>query len=715
MILYAEVILSLPVSQTFTYLIPEPFIARAQVGSRVLVPFAQRMLTGFIIGLRKRRPTPGIPLKEIAEVLDGEPVFSSSFLSFTRRLGDYFYSSWGELLQASLPPSFILKSQTRLSLTEKGTAALEDKTLSEEERKILSFLRKGDYSLFFLKRRLQVKKSLSALLSRLERRGLVDIQRDIKRVKKKRTPLVTGSQAQLELDFSLDALSRQTAARISISIQGQAFAPFFLHGPSDKRESVYFHLIKKSLEMRKKVLFLLPEISLTQSLREKFEKRLGERAAMLHSRLSERKRELEWLRIKEGEAEVVVGSRSALFAPLDDLGLVIVDEEQDESYYQQESPSYDARKGAWLRARGLGATLVYGSALPRVSAFFRARKRGYLVSLEGEKERKKVEIIDSRRERRVVSRRLAVRISERLKNKESVLVFLNRRGYSSYVFCPECNSVLRCGRCDIALAFHKRDKSLVCHYCGYSVPAAVDCPDCGSRMTRSRALGVEAVEEELRGIFPQNRITSFATDLSRDEQENVLRRYNRGNIDVLVGTQLLARQTDLRPASLAVILFPEIILTLPDYRASERTFRAVCRMMGFLGPGPDKEAVIQTALPDHFSIRLAASSDYMSFFREELNFRRLLNYPPFSHLVEILFQGENLRNLARQSRRFMERVKKGSADVEILGPGLAPVAKVRGRARVQVILRASRKEILDNALRDLMRTARTKKSILVYD
>jgi len=714
MTLYAEVILSLPVSQAFTYIVPESLIGSARAGSRVLVPFSQRMLTGFIIGLRKRRPAPGIPLKEIAEVLDGEPVFSSSFLSFSRKLSDYFYSSWGELLQASLPPSFILKSQTRLSLTDKGTAALEDTALPEEEKKVLSFLQKKDYSLLFLKRRLHLK-GLSALLSRLEKRGLVEIQRQMERIKKKRTPLVTGSQAQLELDFSLDALSRRTADRISTSIQGRAFAPFFLHGPSDKRESVYFQLIKKSLEMRKKVLFLLPEIGVTQALREKFEKRLGERAALLHSRLSERKRELEWLRIKEGEAEVVVGSRSALFAPLDDIGLVVVDEEQDESYYQQESPSYDARKGAWLRAKELGATLVYGSALPRVSAFFRARKRGYLVSLEGEKERKNFKIIDSRREREGISRKLTVRISERLKNKEPVLVFLNRRGYASYIFCPECNSVPRCMRCDIALAFHKRDKSLVCHYCGYSIPVAVDCPDCGSRMTRSRALGVEAVEEELREIFPQSRIKSLAADLSRDEQESVLGSYNRGNIDILVGTQLLARQTDLRPASLVVILFPEIFLTLPDYRASERTFRAVSRMMRFLGPGPDAEAIIQTALPDHFSIRLAARNDYGSFFREELNFRRLLSYPPFSHLVEILFQGENLRSLARQSRRFMEKVRKGSADVEILGPGLAPVAKVRGRARVQVILKASRKEILDNALRDLMRTARTKKTILVYD
>jgi len=714
MTLYAEVILSLPVSQAFTYIIPESFIDRAQVGSRILVPFSQRMLTGFIIGIRKRRPAPGIPLKEIAEMLDDEPVFSSSFLSFTRRLSDYFYSSWGELLQASLPPSFILKSQTRLFLTEKGMAALEDRALSEEERKILSLLQKRDYSLLFLKRKLQVK-GFSALLSRLEKNGLVETQRDVKRKKKRRSPSVTGSQAQLELDFSLDALSRQTTDRISASIRSQAFAPFFLHGPSDKRESVYFQLIKKSLEMRKKVLFLLPEIAVTQALTEKFEKRLGERAALLHSRLSERKRELEWLRIKEGEAEVVVGSRSALFAPLDDLGLVIVDEEQDESYYQQESPSYDARKGAWIKAQGQGTTLIYGSAVPRVSAFFRARKGGHLVSLEEEKERKMAEIIDSRQERRGISRRLAVRISERLKNKEPVLVFLNRRGYASYIFCTECNSVPRCIRCDIALAFHKKDKSLVCHYCGYSTPVAVDCPGCGSRMTRSRTLGVEAIEEELRKIFPQSQVKSLAADLTRDEQEKVLGSYNRGNIDILVGTQLLARQTDIRPASLVVILFPEIILTLPDYRANERTFRAVSRMMGFLRPGPDAETIIQTALPDHFSIRLASSSDYRSFFKEELEFRRLLNYPPFCRLVEILFQGENLRSLARQSRRFMERVRKSSKNIEILGPGLAPVAKVRGRARIQVILKASRKEILDNALRDLTRTARTKKAVLVYD
>ncbi len=247
------------------------------------------------------------------------------------------------------------------------------------------------------------------------------------------------------------------------------------------------------------------------------------------------------------------------------------------------------------------------------------------------------------------------------------------------------------------------------------MPSGISCPDCGSRMVQSRGVGVEAVEEELRRIFPRVRAASFATDLSREEQGRILSRYNRGSIDILVGTQLLARQNDLLPASLVAVLSPETLLTLSDYRASEKTFRAVRQMIKFLRTESDAEALVQTALPDHFSIRLAAGGDYRAFLREELSFRRLMKYPPFSHVVEILFQGENLRILARQSREFMAEVKKRSADVEILGPALAPVSKVRGKARVQVILKAARKKMLDDALREPLQSVRMKKTVLVYD
>jgi len=714
MTLYAEVVLSLPVSQTFIYAVPESLRVKTLVGSRVLVPLGQRMMTGFVVKLRKKRVSSEIKLKEIVEVLDEEPVFSSAFLSFTRKLSDYYYSSWGDVLQASLPPSFILKSQARVSLTESGEDAARKDDLTKEEMEVLNLLRVKEYSVFFLKRKLTIK-NLSTLLSRLEKKGLVQIQRDIKRMRPKRVLSVAKTESQLEMDFSLDAHSRKIADEIVSAFGQQVFSSFFLYGPAENRQSVYFYLIRRILEEGRKALFLVPEIASTQTLREKFEKRLGEKAALLHSRLTEKERELEWLRIKKGEADIVVGPRSALFAPIDNLGLVVVDEEQDESFFQQESPSYDARKGAWLRAKQEKAGLVYGSEIPSVSAFYRARKGGYLLYLKGRKEKKKVEIVDDRREKAVVSRRLAERIAIKLRRKEPILVFLNRRGYASYLLCSSCSYIPRCIRCDVALAYHKGEKKLVCHYCDYSTPAVESCPDCGSRMIRGRGVGVEAVEERLKRIFPQARTASFATDLDRKNQNKILQEFRKGKIDILVGTQLLAHQFDLPSASLVSILYPETLLTLSDYRASQKTFQAVRQMMRFLKEEGEAEAIIQTALPRHFSIRQAASGDYVSFFKEELNFRRLMKYPPFTHLVEILFQGENLRYVARQSREFLSRVKEASIDVEILGPALAPVSLLRGRSRVQLILKARKKKELDDVLEKLLKSIKARKSILVHD
>jgi primosomal protein N' (replication factor Y) len=368
-----------------------------------------------------------------------------------------------------------------------------------------------------------------------------------------------------------------------------------------------------------------------------------------------------------------------------------------------------------LRAKHEGAALVYGSALPSVEAFYRARKGKYLYCLDSEARKTKVEIVDDRLERGLISSKLKERISERLKKEEQILVFFNRRGYASYLFCSRCNYIPRCIHCDIALTYHKREGRLVCRYCNYSLAKMNRCPDCGSRMIRERGTGIEAVEEELKTIFSQGRIALFATDLNKREQERILRNFWSGKIDILVGTQLLAHQVELPPVSLIAILFPETILALSDYRASQKTFQTLSRMMKFLESGNRAEVIIQTALPHHFSIRQAALADYFSFYREELRLRRLMNYPPFSLMAEILFQGENLRSVARKSREFSTRVKSFEGDVEILGPALASVSKVRGINRVQVILKTRRKKELDKVLRESLKTIKLRKSIWVYE
>jgi len=714
MILYADVVLPLPLDQSFSYIVPESAQKNVKIGSRVLVPLGQRLLTGFIVNLRKRKLSQELKLKEIAEVLDESPVFSMSFMSFTRKLSSYYYSSWGELLQASLPPSFILKSQKRVSLSTKGKTSLRGEELSGEEKELLVYLKKRAYTALYLKRKFKVK-NIFLLLSRLEKKGLIHVQEDIKKIRQKTAPKTPVGETQLEMDFSLDARSLEVAGQITRKIGDQVFLHFYLFGPSEKRESVYFYLIKRILADGRKVLYLVPEIALTQSLTEKFEKRLGEKVALLHSRLSEKMRELEWRKIKNGEVDVVVGPRSALFSPLENLGLIIVDEEQDESYYQRENPCYDARKGARFRAKQEEAVLVYGSARPSVSAFFWAKKRSNLLSLESEPRRRNVKIVDDRKEKGVISRKLEEKIAVRLNKREPVILFLNRRGYASSLFCSRCNTIPRCSRCDIALAYHKKEEKLVCHYCGYSLPKMDNCPECGSRMIRERGIGIEALEEKLKTLFPQSRVTSFATDLTSLEQERVLRNFRGGKIDILVGTQLLAHQVDVPPVFLVGILFPETILTLSDYRAGQKTFLALSQMMKFLKDDERAEVLIQTTLPQHFTLRQGAFEDYISFYKEELRLRRLMNYPPFSHIVEVLFQGENLRSVARKSREFSEQVKKEAGDIEILGPALASVSRVRGVSRVQVILKAKRKKTIDDVLVKVLKTVKLRKSILVYD
>lgn len=714
MTLLAEVSFPLPLDQTFFYKVPDSFESQAKIGSRVLAPFGERTLTGFIINLRKRKPKEEFKLKEIREVLDEKPVFTHLFLSFTRKLSEYYYSSWGEILQAALPPSFILKSKMRISLSEKAKEALQKGMLSTEEKEIVQLLEDKSYSPLFLKKKCRVK-NFSSLLSRMENKGLVEIQREMRKVKRKREAKALRRETQLEFDFSLDDTLQPIADIINRKMEEKVFSPFLLYGPQDLREAVYFFLIKKVLAQSEKVLFLVPEISIGKALIEKFEKRFGERVAILHSQLSERKRELEWQKIRNREADVVVGPRSALFSPIEKLRLVIVDDEHDESYYQQESPSYDARRGAWLRAREEKATLVCGSAMPSVEAFYQAKKNGYLLSLETRKRKSRVSIVEERGGREIISRKLREGIRGRLVKGEPVLFFFNRRGYASYFFCSRCNYIPKCIHCDIVLTYHKREEKLVCHYCNYSLPKVEVCPNCGSRLIGKRGAGIEAVEEELKRNFPQARITCFDRDVtkSKKEQGKILQDFRKGKIDILVGTELLAHQIDLPSFSFIGILSPETMLTLSDYRASQRTFQTLTRMTSFLRDESHSEVMIQTALPHHFSIRQAAFGDYVSFYNQEIKFRRIMNYPPFSHMVEVLFMGENLRNLAQKSREFSTQVKSLAEDIEILGPALASVSKMRGLRRIQVILKARERKDVRRLLREYLKKIRLRKSILV--
>jgi len=716
MTLYAEVIVPLPLEKTFYYIVPDGFKEKIKIGSKVLVSFRYRLLTGFVVKLHWKNPADKYQLKEIKELLDDKPVFTSPFLLYTRKLAAYFYSSWGSLLQASIPPSLTVKSRKRVFFSDKAGEAINMASLSNDEKKILVLLQNKSYMESYLKRKLKVR-NLGIYLQRLEKKGLIFRKEEDQRKKsnnkdKSGFPLVS----QLEIDFSQDKKSIQVARKLTKNLGKQAFSRFLLYGSAEKREGVYFYLIKRCLALKKRILFLVPEIAFAEDLIQKVNKRFTENTAILHSRLTEKKRELAWKTIKDGEAEVVIGTRSAILSPVENVGLVIIDEEQDDSYYQKQNPAYDARIGAWFKAEQEGALLVFGSAFPSVGARFRAGEKGYLINLEKISSPGQVEIVDDGKERRLVSDSLYKQIKLRLARKEQVLAFSGRRGYSAFLACSRCSYIPRCKHCDISLSYHKKRGELVCHYCNYSIKYMNVCPECGSKVVQKKGIGVEVIGEDFKKKFPEKRVAVFHTDEAgnRRRQEDILSRYKDGKIDILVGTLMLAHRLDLPPASMVVIFYPEITLALPDYKATQKTFLSISQMLRHLKKDKDSRAVIKTAMPDNFCIRMAACGDYPAFYEQEIQYRRIMDYPPFSCMAEIVFQDENLRVLAEKSRQFVARVKK-SGDIEVLGPALAPVARVRGRNRIQVILKAKGKEEIDSVLKSAFSKSRIKESVYIYE
>jgi len=714
--LYAEIVFPLPINQKFLYEVPAVWKDKAKVGSRVLVSFHNRTLTGFILRLKKRRPTSTFKTKEIIELLDENPIFSSSILMFAQKLNEYYHSSLGEVLQAALPAGYVLKSKQEIFITDKGKKALKENELSIEEKKLFNLYMKGSYSDQYVKRNTGLK-NVSALRMRLKTKGFLRIEKTIRRATQKTLTSSDLVPTQLEMDFSLDAELFQSAQKISSFVGKDVFSSFFLFGSSSKRESIYFNLIKKNMALRKSTLFLVPEISLTETFKDKMKKRFGERAALIHSQMTQKQRVLEWQRIKEGDTNIVVGPRSALFAPLENLGLIIIDEEQDESYYQKENPTYDARQGGWIRARQESSLLIYGSSMPSVERYFHAEQQKYLVPLSREERPYRACIIESRPNKWNIVSLVRQRIMENLKQNNRVLIFFNRRGYAPFLICSHCSSVPRCTRCDIGLTYHKHEQKMICNYCGFTIPKFNLCPECGKRIISGKSIGIEAIEEELHSFLPQARISAFNMDAVRNkkEQGKVIKRFSDGEIDILLGTQLLVHQRDLPPVSLVIALFPETSLSLSDFRASQRTFQNLSQMTSFLKQEPQSEFLIQTSFSPHFSIRYAAESDFLSFYNKELKYRRMLKYPPFASMAEILFYGENLRVLAKNSRKFLSLIEGLSDQVEVLGPAFAPVSRVRGQNRVQVILKSKKKRELDKILSDSLPHIKIRKSVHVYE
>lgn len=713
---YVDVLLPLPLSEVFTYIVPPPLTKKIQPGMRVLVPFRGRLLTGFVVQIVTKTRKTNLLLKPIAELLDEKPFVPRAFLFFVEKLSRYFFLPWGEILQAAVPPPFLVGTKTRYSLSPKGVEALNRDILPPTEAAIARVLKGKAYSLRYLKRKVG-EKNIVSLLARMEKKEWISIQKETKLIKRKKKKTSLSVPAQLELDFSFDENLRQASRRLSQTLALNQFSPFLVFGPRLKRQALYLELIRQVRLGSRKALYLVPEIALASDVAQKIQRQLGEEFALFHSQLSAAQREVEWQRVREKQVGVVLGPRSALFAPLEDVRLIILDEEQDDSYDQREGSSFDVRRGAWLRAREEKATLVLGSAAPTVEAYFRAKKGNYLIDLGSEEFRKKVVLVDGRKDLSVLSRVLLEKIEERLATKQPVILFFNRRGYAAYLLCSKCRHIPRCPRCKQVLSYHKKEEKLVCHSCRIIAARPAACPRCGSRLLERRGPGIEAVAEELRRTFPQGRVEVFAADEAsrKKEREALLARFKEGKIDVLLATRFLTHQAGPLPVSLVGILHPETLLHLADFKSSQRAFLRVTEFLSFLNSDPHAEAVIQTAAPEHFAIRAAACGDYRAFYEQEIKFRRLMEYPPFSCLAEVIFEGQNPRQVAGITRELVSRIRESGVGVEVFGPSLASSAGSRRSGRIRMGLKARKKKCLDSLLSPFWREIRLKKSIFFFD
>ncbi|MGH9601081.1 MAG: replication restart helicase PriA, partial [Terriglobales bacterium] len=552
-------------------------------------------------------------------------------------------------------------------------------------------------------------------LAALVRRELVVIEQEPEAFRV--SPFAPGLRRQ---GWEFNREQREAFTAIEGAMSARKFSTTLLYGVTGSgKTAVYLAAMQAVLAQGRSAILLVPEIGLTPAAAANLCQVFGEEVALLHSALSDRERAEQWRRIRVGEARMVVGTRSAVFAPVRDLALIVVDEEQDSSYKQEETPRYHARDVAIVRAKLAGAAAVLGSATPSLESFHNARSGKYhLLELRERVEQRplpEVRVVDMRAEFRetgeeqLLSRALLGELRERLERGEQAIVLLNRRGYSATVFCRACGHSLQCTNCAISLTHHKRAQRLMCHYCGYARPIPKICPECGSEYVYFLGSGSEKLEERLHEVFPKARIGRLDRDTvrGREDFERVLGAFHAGEFDILAGTQMIAKGHDVHGVTLVGVVGADFALGFPDFRAAERTFQLLTQVAGRAGRGNTPGRVIlQTYFPEHYAIEFAARHDYAGFYEKEMRFRRWMHYPPFTSVANVLVRSEKLEQALRIAgilgRWFEKSAKQRPEDLRVLGPAAAPIVRLKRDYRYHFVLKSASRKKLNATLRDLL-------------
>ena len=683
------------VDKVFDYIVPRDLENSVKVGIRVLVPFGRQTLEGFVLEIKDNSDR---DLKEIYSILDRDIVLNDELLLLGKQIQKSTLSTLISAYQVMLPKALKAKAGVLVSKKYQTFYELTDKSYlasSSAQEKILKLF--SDKKTISRKELLAI--SSSALSTLIEKKVLSEIKREDYRIKyevnKDKKKVLTPSQQKV----------------VNSVLENQQNVPFLLFGVTGSgKTEVYMQIIEEVLKRGETAIMLVPEISLTPQMVEQFSNRFGNQIAALHSALSEGEKYDEWRRIARGEASIVIGARSAIFAPLKNIGIIIMDEEHSDSYKQgDKSPRYHARDIAIWRAKYHSCPVLLGSATPSLESMARAEKGVYQLLVLKDRVNGKslpsVEIIDMNKEAKGgtahITNRLLSEVSSCIDRGEQAILFLNRRGFSTFVTCKNCNETIKCPNCDITLTYHKSNRMLRCHYCGYATPLPKVCPHCKEEALSDLGVGTEKIEEELHSLLPNARVLRMDVDTTsrKGAHKKMIDAFREHEYDILLGTQIVAKGLDFSDVTLVGVINADTSLNIPDFRSSENTYSLLSQVAGRSGRSQKTGKVyIQTFNPDHYAISFVKEHDYLGFYREEMKIRRRLGYPPFYFLCYLKISGKEADYLFQESLKIKRSLERNLEHTIILGPTTLAVFKVNNVYRYGIILKYKKEEVLYDIL-----------------
>ncbi|TFB23261.1 primosomal protein N' [Filobacillus milosensis] len=766
-----------PIDATFDYQIPTHLEEVIQPGIRVIVPFGPRKIMGFVIGLADESEFE--QLKFIEEIMDYTPILTQELLELSTWLQTETLCYRISALQAMLPAVFKASYDKEVWLIEEETSLPEQLNAVAQGREVFPFseLEQSNISDSEVKR--YVKNQLIDIKyivkgkNRIKKQSFVEHNVDLHILMEEAENLSGNAKKQKDiLDYfiehhepillkelqsllnitkaPIDALVKKGLLKIEqkevyrdpfegknnesttpltlTNYQKQAITPilnaiddeqhhtFLLHGVTGSgKTEIYLQSIQRVLDKGEEAIVLVPEIALTPQMVSRFKARFGDEVAVLHSGLSQGEKYDEWRKIHRKEVRVVVGARSAIFAPFENIGIIIIDEEHEQTYKQEDYPKYHAREVAKQRAAHHNCPVVLGSATPTLESFARASKGVYhlleLTERVNEQSMPEVEIVDMRQElhqgnRSMFSQALTDQINQRLENNEQVVLMLNRRGYSTFVMCRDCGETINCNHCDISMTYHRKFNKLKCHYCSDERPMPNVCPNCESDAIRFFGTGTQKVEEALNIHFPDARVIRMDVDTTsrKGAHEKLLNQFGNHEADILLGTQMIAKGLDFKNVTLVGVIAADSMLHLPDFRASEKSFQLLTQVSGRAGrhelPG---QVVVQTYTPEHYSVQLASQYDYSAFYEKEMEVRRQFQYPPYFYLALINISHDNHVAAIEASKQVATIIAQNTTgNCQLMGPTPSPMLRIKNRYRYQCMLKYKKREYVDDALKEVL-------------